>query len=91
MFFNCPRIEAKKLMICLFKMLNNEEVVWKVSEDFSLLNTVSKISINTKNGRVYLGKNEIWMPLLKRWRLARAAKQKAIDIVLEECFDKFGE
>ena len=79
--FSSPRIEARKLMIYLINKLHDDTTDWLVDVQFLLSNSDTEISVSSKDGRVYLNDSEIWMPFFKRWRLARAAKQRAINEV----------
>ena len=80
-----PRIEARRLMVCLINKLHDDTTDWLVDVQFLLSNSDTEISVSSKNGRVYLNDNEVWMPFFKRWRLARAAKQRAISEVHKAC------
>ena len=81
--FSHPRRKARILANALIESLQSETVVWEHSGprgDYTLMHTTG-IVVCAKTGHVFdTGGHAIWMPIFQRFRLRRAARQRAIEM-----------
>ena len=78
-----PRVYARKLANCLIISLHEEEMTaWRITGEV-IKHEADGIAVSTKDGKVY-DNGEVWMPFFQRWKLVRAARQRAIMIAQKD-------
>lgn len=79
-----PRRFARHLANLVIVSLHEEEMsAWKVTGN--VVKHESGIAVSTHTGEMFCD-GEIWMPLFQRWKLRRAARQRAIMIAHNNFF-----
>jgi hypothetical protein len=72
---------ARNLANCLIISLYNDEMsAWIHTDAYELKHNDTGLIVNAKTGNIFDGFHPVWMPIIQKIRLRRAARYRTIQI-----------
>jgi hypothetical protein len=84
LFASRPRVAARQLVDRVVALLHDSQVEWSYNGHWVLrMSKGERLQVNFESGDVWSGTNNpLWLPRWQKWRVRRAARQRALWLAL---------